>query len=315
VYLKENYYGGATLSAALCAVAIIERFTGLQIPIALMMEAEVIVIAGLLLRQQFLLRLGGALFLPAVIHLLAVDVMAMHKTNLLGREMNSWTPVAVAMALVFCVNRVLTHSGPVYTFVASALITLVVHQELPPRWVAVAWALMAIGALAIGVLRDRRELRRQAYILAFLTFWQALFVSLNALFADARILTVAIVIAAFYGSEMLLRGRRPAAGIYSIAGTILLTALIYNEVHGRLLTVALGIEAAVLLACGFVLLERVLRLSGLILFLVCIAKLFAYDLRELDTMGRILSFIILGLMLLGASWIYTRFREQIRRLL
>jgi uncharacterized membrane protein len=86
-------------------------------------------------------------------------------------------------------------------------------------------------------------------------------------------------------------------------------------VQGRLLTVAWGIEGVGLLILGFWARERTFRLSGLALFLFCIAKLFVYDLRELDTFSRILSFIILGLMLLGASWIYTRFREQIRRLL
>jgi Predicted membrane protein len=311
-FLKENYKGAATLSAALGAVAIVEKFTGLQIPIALMVEAECIVVAGYLLRQPFLYELGGLLFLPAVVHLLAVDVPSQHKMNLLGFEINAWSPVAAAMAAVFCINRLLTRSGPVYTFAASALISLSVHEEFAPRWVGVAWALMALAALAAGVLRDRPELRLQAYLLGFLTFWQTLFVNLNS---SGEILTVSVVVASFYAGERLLRGRRPAAELHSIAGTILLTALIHDEVHGRLLTVALGIEAAALLSAGFLLRERVLRLSGLILFLFCIVKLFAYDLRELDTVGRILSFILLGLMLLGASWIYTRFREQIRRLL
>ena len=58
-----------------------------------------------------------------------------------------------------------------------------------------------------------------------------------------------------------------------------------------------------------------MRLSGLVLFLLCIGKAFLYDLRQLDTFSRIVSFIVLGLLLLGASWVYTRFRERIRRLL
>ncbi len=51
-----------------------------------------------------------------------------------------------------------------------------------------------------------------------------------------------------------------------------------------------------------------------LLFLFCVLKLFVYDLRQLDVPSRILSFVVLGLFLLAASWIYTRFREQIRRL-
>ena len=44
---------------------------------------------------------------------------------------------------------------------------------------------------------------------------------------------------------------------------------------------------------------------------MCVLKLFLYDLRNLETPYRILSFIALGLILLGVSWVYTRFREQV----
>jgi hypothetical protein len=48
------------------------------------------------------------------------------------------------------------------------------------------------------------------------------------------------------------------------------------------LTVAWGAEAVVLLAAGFTLRDRVLRLSGLALFLICTLKLFFWDLRNLE---------------------------------
>ena len=76
-----------------------------------------------------------------------------------------------------------------------------------------------------------------------------------------------------------------------------------------------GIEGVSLLLAGFPLRERVLRLAGLALFFVCVLKLFVYDLRELETLYRIFSFIALGLILLGVSWIYTRFRGHIQRYL
>ena len=44
-------------------------------------------------------------------------------------------------------------------------------------------------------------------------------------------------------------------------------------------------------------------------------KLFAYDLQNLERLYQILSFIALGVILLSVSWVYTRFREHIRRYL
>jgi uncharacterized membrane protein len=74
-------------------------------------------------------------------------------------------------------------------------------------------------------------------------------------------------------------------------------------------------EGVALLVSGFPLRDRVLRLSGLALLLACILKLFVWDLRHLETLPRILSFLVLGLLLVAVSWIYTRFRERVQRYL
>jgi uncharacterized membrane protein len=95
----------------------------------------------------------------------------------------------------------------------------------------------------------------------------------------------------------------------------LLAVLLFYEVSGGRLTMAWGAEALALLGAGFPLRDRVQRLSGLALFMICVLKLFLYDLRELETINRILSFIVLGLILVGVSWMYTRFRDRIQRYL
>jgi hypothetical protein len=133
---------------------------------------------------------------------------------------------------------------------------------------------------------------------------------------DKDVLTTSIVVVAAYSSQVLWRlDQRWVRALLSALGTVLLTMLISERVQGRLLTVWLGAEGAVLLGTGFALNDRWFRLSGLALFLVCIAKLFIHDLRELDTLSRILSFLILGLVMMAASWVYTKYRERIRKLL
>ncbi len=101
----------------------------------------------------------------------------------------------------------------------------------------------------------------------------------------------------------------------STAATVLITWFLLYEVSGRWLTVAWGVQGVVLLAAGLLLQARGLRLGGLALLGLCIAKLFAYDLSELDTLFQIFSFIILGTLLIAVSFAYGRYREQIRRLL
>jgi len=133
--------------------------------------------------------------------------------------------------------------------------------------------------------------------------------------AARPIVAVAPVIAIFWATMLRRRLGSFFRIIFSLLATVLLGALIFHEVGGSILTVAWGAEAIVLLAAGFALRDRVLRLSGLALFLVCTLKLFFWDLRNLETLPRIMSFIVLGLLLVAVSWVYTRFRAQVQKFL
>jgi uncharacterized membrane protein len=82
------------------------------------------------------------------------------------------------------------------------------------------------------------------------------------------------------------------------------------QVSGRVLTIAWGIQGMVLLAAGFPLRDRIPRLSGMAIMLVCILKLFLHDLSYLEGLPRIFSLIAMGLILIAVSWVYSRFRDK-----
>jgi uncharacterized membrane protein len=52
----------------------------------------------------------------------------------------------------------------------------------------------------------------------------------------------------------------------------------------------------------------VLRLGGLVLLGIGVAKVFAYDLTELDQLYRVLSLVAVGLVLLAGAYAYQRVR-------
>jgi uncharacterized membrane protein len=193
--------------------------------------------------------------------------------------------------------------------------------------VALAWALLALALLVIGVRWNNVDLRLESVVIALLAFWRGFttdfYAPENFAGLATRIATAGIVVACFYASEFLVPRRyeqehgpeRHLRTFYSLLATLLLTMQLFHEVSGSLLTLAWGAEGAILLAAGFTLRERTLRLSALMLLLVCVLKLFLFDLRQLETMYRILSFIVLGLILVAVSWIYTRFRERVHKFL
>jgi len=101
----------------------------------------------------------------------------------------------------------------------------------------------------------------------------------------------------------------------SLTASVSLVTLIYNEVRPTWVTLTWGVQAAGLLAAGFPTRERLLRLSGLAVLLACIARLFVFDLPQLEELARIISFVVLGAVLLAVSWIYTRYRDKIQKYL
>ncbi|MBZ0095613.1 MAG: DUF2339 domain-containing protein [Sulfuricella sp.] len=226
--------------------------------------------------------------------------------------------------------------GRLYFYAPALLAAVLIRFEFGRTLAVVGWAILGLALLYFGLRQNSRDLRWQSYVLAAATFfrcWATNFTIPESLAGlSIRLFTGAVVIASLYAAQFI-SPRHPeevqlagqglkrwlgwidlnARSVFAVLASVLLAALLYYEVSARFLTIAWALEGVILLAVGFPARERILRLSGLVLLLACIVKVFAYDLRELETLFRILSFIVLGLLLLGVSLIYTRYKDQLRR--
>jgi hypothetical protein len=259
-------------------------------------------------RQAYAVAAGGA------VTVLYSNILPIHNDGPLAPRLIPAGAALVAYAIAARARK--EESGRVRDLASvagTAFLSAALWALLRPAAVAPAYALLALGLLCAGLRWKLSWLRWQSYALAALAFarcWAANFAG-----AADPVLSGAAVIACFYAAQLLTaRGGRPRL-YYSLLATTLLAALLYYRVSGSLRTVAWGMEGVALLASGFPLRDRVLRLSGLALLLACILKLFVWDLRHLETLPRILSFLVLGLFLVAVSWIYTRFRERVQRYL
>jgi hypothetical protein len=183
---------------------------------------------------------------------------------------------------------------------------------LPAEMVAAAWAAVALALLLAARQWKRAVFGWQGCAVAGLAYVLAM---ANLPDTSATVWTTCAAIACFYAAQLVSQRDGWQRLYFSLLATTLLTLLLYYRISGSMLTVACGIEGVILLASGFPLRDRVLRISGLALLLACILKLFVWDLRHLETLPRIFSFIVLGVILLGVSWIYTRFRERVAKFL
>lgn len=83
-----------------------------------------------------------------------------------------------------------------------------------------------------------------------------------------------------------------------------------NQAHLFLSSVWIAYGIAVM-GFGFIRRQRLVRIGGIALLALAILKVFLYDLSSLEQPYRIVSFIALGVILIGASYLYTRYRTII----
>jgi uncharacterized membrane protein len=210
------------------------------------------------------------------------------------------------------------------------------------HWISFFWALLA-AAIAWGAwrLRDVR-LYAGALALGLLSIGQLYLFDYPGTFdwlgwtkgfhagwttgAPTRLFLGAVIlaaIAALHAAAPRFRGRIPGlpAGIRTVAG-LHLFLLLNIETRGCFLSHApAAADAAIsvlwalfsisLIGIGFRWRLRPARVLAIVLFAVTLLKVLLVDMAQAATPFRILSSIVLGLILIGASYLYHRFREHI----
>jgi uncharacterized membrane protein len=256
--------------------------------------------------RQFI-RLSYGLLALGVAEVLGVNVLPAVPTSPLAARLIPAGAAALCYLMMWRTHQEEEGYVPALASIAATIFAYDAIWLLTPT--ASVAPVLAIFALALLVA----TLRPHAYAIAGLAFANCWFVNfergLDPVFAGAA------VIALLYTAQLLTARESRARWYFSLLATSLWAVLLYYQVEGNGLTVAWGIEGVVLLGAGFPLRDRVLRLSGLALLLSCILKLFVWDLRHLETLPRIFSFLALGAFLVGVSWIYTRFRSRVEQYL
>ena len=86
----------------------------------------------------------------------------------------------------------------------------------------------------------------------------------------------------------------------------------YSFRHGGL-SLWWAILAVLLIACGILKKFRELRIAGLALFVICIVKVYSIDIAGLNTLGKVIAFLLLGILFLGGASAYIQFRKSFSR--
>ncbi len=207
-------------------------------------------------------------------------------------------------------------------------------------WIAAAWAGMASVLLALGWIMRRRTFVVQAILLAVaavlrgflfdlggeahVDFWHG---TLYRLSVTALVLLAALPFAfkvrgsEFWEGASMVPPEPLAAALrhpeqwFFFAPFLMMVAALAVKLSSGHITIAWSLLGLATFLLALVVGERSFRLAGVALLLVSVAKIVLMDVWNLPTPDRITTFIILGLALIGVSFLYTRFSGTIRKYL
>jgi uncharacterized membrane protein len=222
--------------------------------------------------------------------------------------------------------------------IAIAFITIAIPLKLEAHWITISWLIESAVLLWISVRTQTNFLRYLAVVALSLGIFRLLVfdqMQANTLIFNARFATYVVAIAvlvgiAILGKQHAAQNERPFLQLAVIALNLLaLIALTRGAAdyfdrqmlgignhwqYDHQLSVVRGftysaiwlIYGAALMAVGFRNRSAFLRWQALILIAFTTGKIFLYDVSQLGGSYRILSFIALGAVLLGISFIYQR---------
>lgn len=221
----------------------------------------------------------------------------------------------------------------VYSWAASGFLILILFLELIEDhavWLSIILSVLALVYIMISD-PDKKEIRYQSIAISGILFLKVLLYdswNLNGFNADdllssTRLFAFLIAILTFYmisrhlekNKDTLDKSEPALDDIYSYAGTILAFMLVLIEMQEFWISIGWTILALIVMISGFSLRNKHLRMQGMIIFAITIVKVFLYDTRNLETIYRTVSYIVLGVILLLVSFIYTKYKGKLKEII
>ena len=222
--------------------------------------------------------------------------------------------------------------------IAIAFLTIAIPLKLDVHWITIGWLVESAVLLWISVKTQTNFLRYMAVVTLLLGIVRLLVYEnfrVDTVIFNARFLTYAVAIAilggiAYFGKRHASEREQPYVQLAVVAINVLaLIALTWeaadyfdriqlanrhSTIQYREVAVLRGftysaiwlVYGAVLMGIGFQTRSAFLRWQALILIALTTAKIFLYDVSLLGGSYRIVSFVALGAVLLGISFVYQR---------
>lgn len=306
-----------TLASALLLAAIPFRFAGSSWTLLWLFESEALFIAGLLIREKVLSRLGLIAGFLVGLQVVFIDTLPILGHRLFSVDTSSHSSIAIALctaALLFWFNsEYAKHRWPwlsdtesdfdraaltITSYVAAVSMAGAIWLVVSENWLTISWGILGLILFELGILLRRPNLRFQAYCVFAATFFRIAAYDLNFSFfgsdsntnADHHIAIVlpliAVYIWIYHRTHTALADSQPDRAAGTLAawlGTAVTTALIYLELRPEFISIGWSLLALVLLAAAWLLRREIFTAQSLVLLGAAALRAFAYNLFEITS--------------------------------
>ena len=233
--------------------------------------------------------------------------------------------------------------------IAAGFVTIAIPLQFNGYWISMAWSIEAVVVFYLSFKINPAKIPAAGFVVLFLTFFSLFIQPFRItgkeawIFLNKAAVAYLVFIAALALISWLYHRQSQATRSFRRFDLMLVLHISLNLVlilfftleteayfaylrrlaqhqeaysllntQNLVLSLVWGLHAAVLVILGFWRKLKGIRWFGLGFLGVVIFKVFFYDLSNLSTPNRILSFLGLGVILLAVSWLYHRFKYQIK---
>ncbi len=232
------------------------------------------------------------------------------------------------------------HFDMLLAYLGTGTVVALLYFQFPNEWLVTAWAVVVFLLFGIALWLDRTIFLYQALLLTLGACARGVMHNLfdASYFTGGdwtgRYMVLGSAIAVLFACLPLAfqwRDRHKARPSGNWLGALvrhpeqfmffapvaLLTLMLAIKMRAGMVTVAWGVEALSLLIFAFVINERSFRLTGLLLLMVSFAKILLLDMwsSAWTWPDRYITFFIVGVAMVLASFLYNKYSDKIRQLL
>jgi len=232
------------------------------------------------------------------------------------------------------------HFDTLLAYLGTGSIVALLYFQFANEWLVTAWAVVVFVLFGVALGLNRRIFLHQALLLTLAACIRGIMHNLfgasyftgtdwtGRYFVLGSGIAVLLACLPFAYSWRARHEAQPSSNwigavvrrpeqLMFFAPVLLLTLMLALKMRTGMVTVAWGIEALCMLIFAFIINERSFRLTGLILMLASFAKILLLDmwLGAWSWRDRYITFVIVGVAMVSASFLYTRYSEKIRQYL